>query len=143
MPPDHRGGLDDGDGIRPAGPQAGQQDPEQAVGGSQPWTRRGALENDQLVPQREILEHQKALGPGPAEEPCENEGDHVGHHRSGRPKVNVDETDGVNRRHRVAKMLGHRTTQMVIRHYHKYVPNLTRRDGDALARALGKRRRPR
>jgi hypothetical protein len=39
--------------------------------------------------------------------------------------------------------LGHRTTQMVIRHYHKYVPNLTRRDGDALARALGKRRRPR
>jgi hypothetical protein len=29
----------------------------------------------------------------------------------------------------VAKMLGHRTTQMVIRHYHKHVPNLTRRDG--------------
>jgi hypothetical protein len=31
LPPDHRGGLDDGDGIVPAGPQAGQQDPEQAV----------------------------------------------------------------------------------------------------------------
>lgn len=43
----------------------------------------------------------------------------------------------------VAKMLGHRTTQMVIRHYHKYVPNLTRRDGDALARALDKRLRRR
>ena len=25
----------------------------------------------------------------------------------------------------VAKMLGHRATQMVIRQYHKYVPNLT------------------
>jgi integrase len=43
----------------------------------------------------------------------------------------------------VSKMLGHRTTQMVIRHYHKYVPNLTRRDGDALARTLDKRLRPR
>ena len=43
----------------------------------------------------------------------------------------------------VSKMLGHRTTQMVIRHYHKYVPNLTRRDGDALARTLDKRLRVR
>ena len=43
----------------------------------------------------------------------------------------------------VSKMPGHRTTQMVIRHYHKSVPNLTRRDGDALARALDKPRRPR
>jgi integrase len=42
----------------------------------------------------------------------------------------------------VAKMLGHRTTQMVIRHYHKYVPNLTRRDGDALARAVDRGLRP-
>jgi integrase len=43
----------------------------------------------------------------------------------------------------VSKMLGHRTTQMLIRHYHKYVPNPTRQDGDALARALDKRLRPR
>ena len=43
----------------------------------------------------------------------------------------------------VSKMLGHRTTQMVIRHYHKYVPNLTRRDGDALARTLDQRLRVR
>jgi hypothetical protein len=28
LPPDHGRGLDDGDGIRPAAPQAGQQDPE-------------------------------------------------------------------------------------------------------------------
>jgi integrase len=43
----------------------------------------------------------------------------------------------------VSTMLGHRTTQMVIRHYHKYVPNLTRRNGDALARPLDKWLRPR
>jgi hypothetical protein len=48
----------------PAGPQAGQQDPEQAVGRSQPWTRHGALEDDQLVPQREVLEHEGAHDPG-------------------------------------------------------------------------------
>jgi hypothetical protein len=29
----------------------------------------------------------------------EGEGDHAGHHRSGWPKVNVDEADGVNGRH--------------------------------------------
>ena len=70
--------------------------------GPQPWTRRGALEDGQLVPQREVLEHQGALGPDPAEEAGEDEGDHAGHHRSGRPKVNVDETDGVSRRHTIS-----------------------------------------
>ena len=87
LPSDHGRGLDDGDGIRPAGPQAGQQDPEQAVGGSQPWTRHGALEDDQLVPQRKVLEHEGALGPDTTEEACKDEGDHAGHHRSGRPTV--------------------------------------------------------
>ena len=43
---------------------------------------------------------QGAVGPDPAEEADEDEGDHAGHHRSGRPKVNVDKADGVNRRHR-------------------------------------------
>jgi integrase len=33
----------------------------------------------------------------------------------------------------VADMLGHTTTEMVIRHYHKFIPNLTRQDGSALA----------
>ena len=42
--------LDNGDGSYPAPPQAGQQDPEQAVGGPQAWTRRGAPEDGQLVP---------------------------------------------------------------------------------------------
>jgi hypothetical protein len=34
-----------------------------------------------------------------AEKADEDERDHAGHHRSGQPKVNVDEADGVNRRH--------------------------------------------
>jgi hypothetical protein len=57
------------------------------VGGSQPWTRHGALEDDQLVPQRKVLEHEGALGPDTTEEACKDEGDHAGHHRSGRPTV--------------------------------------------------------
>jgi integrase len=36
----------------------------------------------------------------------------------------------------VADMLGHATTEMVIRHYHKFIPNLTRQDGSALASQL-------
>jgi hypothetical protein len=87
MPAEDRLGLDDGDDLRPAAPQSGEQDPEQAVGGSQPWTRHGALEDDQLVPQREVLEHEGALGPDTTEEACQDQGDHAGHHRPGRPTV--------------------------------------------------------
>jgi hypothetical protein len=50
-----------------------------------------------------LLEHQGLAGPEHAEEAGEDEGDHVGHHRSGRPKVNVDKADGVNRRHSVRR----------------------------------------
>ena len=100
LPSDHRGRLDDGDGSRPATPQVGQHDPEQAVAGPEPRTRRGALEDGQLVPQREVLEHEGLAGPEHAEEAGEDEGNHAGHHRSDRPKVNADKADGVNRRHR-------------------------------------------
>jgi integrase len=34
----------------------------------------------------------------------------------------------------VAKQLGHTSTEMVIRRYYRFVPNLTRRDGSAVAR---------
>jgi integrase len=34
----------------------------------------------------------------------------------------------------VARMLGHTSTEMVIRRYYRFVPNLTRRDGSALSR---------
>src|SRR5713101_9531943 len=33
----------------------------------------------------------------------------------------------------VAKVLGHSSTEMVIRHYHKFIPNLTRQDGSVMA----------
>jgi hypothetical protein len=35
----------------------------------------------------------------------EDEGDHAGHHRSGRLKVNVDKADRLNRRHRAVALL--------------------------------------
>src|SRR2546425_12044231 len=43
---------------------------------------RGAVrwEDGQLVPQREGLEHQRALGPEPTKEAREDEGDHPRHH---------------------------------------------------------------
>ena len=81
MPPDHRLGLDDGDGLRPAAPQAGEQDPEQPVGGAQAWARRGPLEDGQLMTQREVLERQGAAGPKSEEEAREDQGEHAGHHR--------------------------------------------------------------
>jgi hypothetical protein len=59
-----------------------------------------ARQDGQLVPQREVLEHQGAAGSEHAEEACEDEGDHAGLiDQSGR-QFNVDETDGVSRRHR-------------------------------------------
>jgi hypothetical protein len=41
------------------------------------------LEDGQLMAQREVLEHQGVLGPDPAEEAGEDEGEHGGHHPSG------------------------------------------------------------
>ena len=56
-------------------------------GQAQAWARRGALEDGQLMPQRVVLEHQGALGPDPAEEAGEDEGEHGGHHPAGRAEV--------------------------------------------------------
>ena len=60
---------------------------EQPVGGSQARTRRGPVEDGQLMAQREVLEHQGLLGPDPAEEAGEDEGEHGGHHPAGRAEV--------------------------------------------------------
>ncbi|MBI3625287.1 MAG: hypothetical protein HY215_03945 [Candidatus Rokubacteria bacterium] len=38
----------------------------------------------------------------------------------------------------VARVLGHTPTEMVIRHYHKFIPNLTRRDGSAVAELIAR-----
>jgi integrase len=40
----------------------------------------------------------------------------------------------------VAKMLGHTTLLMLMTHYYRYVPNLTRQDGSLLAKRLGRQR---
>ena len=36
----------------------------------------------------------------------------------------------------VAKQLGHTSIEMVIRRYHRFIPNLTRQDGSAASRLL-------
>jgi hypothetical protein len=72
---------------------------EQPVGASQAWTRHGALKDGQLVAQRQIFEHQGAAGSEHAEEGCEDEGDHAGIINQVGRQFNVDEADGVNRRH--------------------------------------------
>ena len=87
LPADDGLGLDDGDDLRPAVPEAGEQDPEHSVGRSQAWAWCGALEHAELMAQREVLEHQGAAGCEHAEEACEDEGGHAGHHRSNRPTV--------------------------------------------------------
>ena len=84
MPPDHGLGIDHGEGVRPAAPHSAQKDPEEPVGRPQAWTWRGALKDAKLLTQREVLEHQRALGSDPAEEAGEDEGEHAGHHPSGR-----------------------------------------------------------
>jgi integrase len=38
----------------------------------------------------------------------------------------------------VAKVLGHISTEMVIRHYHKFIPNLTRQDGSVMAAMIAR-----
>ena len=62
LPADHGLGFDQGEGVSPGARYSAQEDPEQPVGGSQAWPRRGALEDGQLVPQREVLEHQGPAG---------------------------------------------------------------------------------
>jgi len=49
--------------------------------------RRAAPQDGQLVPQRQILEHQGAVGSERAEEAGEDQGDHGAHHPSGQPEV--------------------------------------------------------
>ena len=87
MPPDHGLGFDQGKGVSPAAPQSAQEDPKQPVGDSQPRPRRGALEDRELVTQREVLEHQGPAGPEHEEEAVEREGQHAGHGESDRSDI--------------------------------------------------------
>ena len=89
---------------RVAGRGFGEGHPEHAVGGSQAWTRRGALEDSQLVPQGEVLEHQGALGPESEEEGREDQGQHAAILDEAGCKFNADETVRVSRRHNSTTM---------------------------------------
>ena len=80
LPADDGLGLDDGDDLCPAVPEAGEQDPEHSVGRAQAWAWRGALEHAQLMAQGEVLEHQGAMRSDPAEEAGEDEDEHGRHH---------------------------------------------------------------
>jgi hypothetical protein len=55
------------------------------------WCRKARFSNTRAL-----------AGPEHAEEAGEDEGNHAGHHRSDRPKVNADKADGVSGRHRTA-----------------------------------------
>jgi hypothetical protein len=99
MPPDHGLGFDQGEGVSPAAPHSAQENPEQSVGASQAWARRGALEDGQLMAQREILEYQGVGVRTPRRRPVRMRVSMVAIiHRAGRT-FNGDEADGVSRRH--------------------------------------------
>jgi hypothetical protein len=84
----------------PAVPEAGQQDPEQAVGAPQTWTRRGALEDGQLVPQREVFERQGVASPEGERRPVRIRVSMLAILDEAGRKFNTDKLDGISRRDR-------------------------------------------
>ncbi len=56
MPPDDRLGLNDGEGFAPVPPDAGKNDPYEAVAFPQADPGSGALQDIELVAQSEVLE---------------------------------------------------------------------------------------
>jgi hypothetical protein len=59
------------------------------------------LEDGQLMPQRDALEHQGAVGPDPTEEPVRMRVSMAAIIQQAERKFNLDEADGVSRRHRL------------------------------------------
>jgi hypothetical protein len=58
VPTDDRLGLDEHENLGPPSPEATQDDPEPAVGCRHPRSAACLHEDAELVPQREVLEHQ-------------------------------------------------------------------------------------
>jgi hypothetical protein len=89
VPGDDGSGLDDCERRGPVGPHPPQRDPEQAVGGYEPWTAATVSEGSKLVSQGEIVEDERlsrecqgATGPeGELEE------------KKHRPKMRADRCD--------------------------------------------------
>jgi len=61
MPGDDCGGPDDHQGRLPVRPDQPEADPEQPVGPTNGRFRTGAMADRQLLPQRQVLEHETAM----------------------------------------------------------------------------------
>jgi hypothetical protein len=61
VPPDNSFGFHDDEDALPVSPDSVQEDPEAAVDARQPWPFHRTLENDELLPQSDILERQRAM----------------------------------------------------------------------------------
>ena len=56
MPADHCRRLDDRQGVAPIRPEAGDQDPEPAIGWMQSWSGRLSVQHGQLLAHRQAFE---------------------------------------------------------------------------------------
>ena len=65
MPPDHRGWLDDRQGVPPSHPSLGPDDPQRAVPVAEARTpiTEGTGEDADLVAERQVLHRELALRP--------------------------------------------------------------------------------
>src|ERR1019366_1420853 len=70
---------DDKECLFPVSPEPASYDPEEFVGGSQPWPRLLALKDGELLAKGEVVEHQTAARPKPAKHDSEPEPKQVKH----------------------------------------------------------------
>jgi hypothetical protein len=55
-------GLDDYEELAPAGPNANEESPDDAVSSPKPWSRRGPVQDGELLAEREVLEDEGGAG---------------------------------------------------------------------------------
>src|ERR1039458_7549541 len=70
---------DDKECLFPVSPEPASYDPEEFVGGSQPWPRLLALKDGELLAKGEVFEHQTAARPKQAKHDSEPEPKQVKH----------------------------------------------------------------
>ena len=79
MPANHRLQCDDDPSFFPGGPEPMGHDPEQFVEQIQPWPRTSTFQNGELLPKREILQHQLSAAMKEANEYSEAKQEQVVH----------------------------------------------------------------
>jgi hypothetical protein len=62
VPADDSVGMDNGQVTPPIPEDPGKQNPERAIGGSEPWPSRSPLQDLELLSQGEVLEGQMSTG---------------------------------------------------------------------------------